>query len=169
MPGITYDWICEEIEETRQKSPSRNSVYDLAALLMLRDHMHGESTYTLPDDADREAPVDPAPEHMVFDQHMAEAWVTGMQNADPALPHGAKWTPEALKPLAQKYGIPTDGERFWAFWAVTNAMYSDYGEVAKKFGVVSPEFYAHMAKAWLEDKDANPGKAALYYKYVVKK
>lgn len=106
---------------------------------------------------------------MEFDRKTAEKWVRSMQNEDKAHPIGGKWTAEQLKPLAQKYGIPTDGKHFWEFFAMTNAMYSDYGEVARKFGITSPEFYVCMAKAWMDDKDAEKDKTALYYEYIVKK
>lgn len=109
-------------------------------------------------------------EHVMdFDRETAEHWVRSMRNEDKAHPVGGKWSPDMLKPLAQKYGLPTDGKKFWELYAMTNAMYSDYGEVAKKFGITSPEFYVCMAKAWMEDKDANPDKTALYYEYIVKK
>ena len=119
------------------------------------DHMLGKSGY-------QEA-------EMEFDRHTAENWVRSMQNEDKSHPVGGKWSPDQLKPLAQKYGIPTDGKKFWEFYAMTNAMYSDYGEVARKFGITSPEFYVCMAKAWMDDKDAEPDKTALYYEYIVKK
>lgn len=104
-----------------------------------------------------------------FDRETAEHWVRSMRNEDKAHPTGGKWSADSLRPMAQKYGIPTDGAKFWEFYAMTNAMYSDYAEVAKKFGITSPEFYACMAKAWLEDEDAEPDKTALYYEYIVKK
>lgn len=108
-------------------------------------------------------------EPMPFDRETAEEWVAGMENEDKAHPRGGKWKPEMLKPLAQKYGIPTDGPRFWEFYAMVNAMYSDYSEVAKKFGVTSPDFYVCMAKAFMDDKDAEDDKVARYYEYIVKK
>lgn len=104
-----------------------------------------------------------------FTRETAEEWVRSMKNSDSTQPTGAKWAPEEIKPLAQKLGIRTDGEQFWEFFAMMNAMYSDYAEVAKKFGIVSPEFYACMAKAWMKDKDANEEKTKLYYRYIVKK
>ena len=108
-------------------------------------------------------------EPMEFDRETAENWVRNMRNEDKAHPVGGKWSPDMLKPLAMKYGIPTDGARFWEFYAMANAMYSDYGEVARKFGITSPEFYACMARAWMDDADAEPDKTALYYEYIVKK
>lgn len=58
--------------------------------------------------------------------------------------------------------------KFWALYAVMNAMYSDYYEVAKKYNVATPEFFADMARAFIDDKDAAPGKAERYYEYIVK-
>jgi hypothetical protein len=82
---------------------------------------------------------------------------------------GGRWSMEELKPMAQKFGIKPDSDEFVEFYAMTNAMYSDYCEVAKKFNITSPEFYGMMAKAWMDDKDALPDKTALYYEYIVKK
>lgn len=108
-------------------------------------------------------------EPMEFDRETAETWVRSMRNEDKSHPVGGKWTPDMIKPMAQKYGVPTSGKKFWELYAMTNAMYSDYGEVARKFGVTSPEFFVCMAKAWMEDKDAVEDKTAIYYECCVKK
>lgn len=118
-------------------------------------HMMGRSSYD--------------EEPMEFNREVAEHWVRGMKNEDKAHPIGGKWTPEMLKPMAKKYNVPTEGKEFWEFYAMTNAMYSNFSEVAKKFGVTSPEFFVCMAKAWMDDKDAEPDNTALYYEYIVKK
>lgn len=48
------------------------------------------------------------------------------------------------------------------------SIYSDYAEVAKKYGLSgNAEFFADMAHAWLDDKDAVEDKAAAYYCYVI--
>lgn len=99
----------------------------------------------------------------------AEKWVAAMRNEDPEKPKGGKWTPDEIRPLAQKYSIPTDGPAYWEFYAMVNAMYSDYSEVAKKFGVKTPDFFAELAKAWLNDKDARDDKTEVYYRDIVKK
>lgn len=106
---------------------------------------------------------------MEMDRETAEKWVKAMHNEDAAHPTGGRWKVEELKPMAQKLGIPNDGAKFWEFYAMTNAMYSDYSEVGKKFGITSPDFYASMAKAWMEDKDAVKDKTAMYYECIVKK
>lgn len=106
--------------------------------------------------------------HDRMDQRTAEMWVSEMEGTDPAHPMGAKWTPEQVKPFAQKYGFPTDGEKFWEFYAIMNAMYSDAFDTAKEFNVVRPEFFASLAKGWINDKDAVPNKAKMYYECIVK-
>lgn len=110
-------------------------------------------------------------EEMKLDRKTAEEWVRSMRNEDTARPTGGRWSMEELKPMAQKMGISTDpeDEEFLEFWAMTNAMYSDYCTVAKKFNITSPEFYGMMAKAWMDDKDAMPNKTAMYYMCCVKK
>lgn len=109
--------------------------------------------------------------HTKLDRETVERWVRGMRNEDSARPSGGKWTMEELTPMAKKFGIDPDpeNEEFLEWYAMTNAMYSDYCGVAKKFNITSPEFYGLMAKAWREDKDAMPGKTALYYEHIVKK
>lgn len=97
-----------------------------------------------------------------LDRETAEEWVEGMKSP--------KWPNMAdVKMLAQKCGI-TGEEEMAEFWAVLNATYSDVSKVAKKYNVDRTDFYADLAKAlFLEDEDAMPGKAALYYEYLVKK
>lgn len=97
----------------------------------------------------------------------ATAWVENMEGSDPAKPRGGKWSPDEVKAYAKKVGILPSGTQFAEFYAAMNAMYSDYAEVAKKYGVSSPDFYADLAKAFVCDKDAKPDKAARYYKFIV--
>lgn len=104
-----------------------------------------------------------------MDQETAEEWVRSMRNEDSSRPTGGKWTAEELKPMAKKLGIEPEGEEFYEFYAMTNAMYSDYCAVAKKYNITSPEFYGLMAKAWMEDKDGMPNKTAMYYECCVRK
>lgn len=105
----------------------------------------------------------------MLDRETAEKWVRSMNGEDPSRPKGGRWNMDELKPMAQKFGIKPDSEEFIEFYVMTNAMYSDYCEVAKKFNITSPEFYGMMAKAWMEDKDAVPNKTAMYYECIVEK
>lgn len=107
--------------------------------------------------------------HQRMTREIAEEWTGAMEGADPAKPHGAKWTPEQVKPIAAKYGVPTEGDRFWEFYAVMNAMYSDYYVVAKKYNQLTPDFFADMAMAFISDKDAVENKVMMYYECIVEK
>ena len=51
------------------------------------------------------------------------------------------------------------------WYAAMNMVYSDYFSVAKKHGVNTVEFYADMAEAFLDDKDAGgpEEKISAYY------
>ena len=100
-------------------------------------------------------------------REMAEEWVDNMRGDDPAVAYGGKWTAEQIKPIATKYGVPTEGERFWTFYAVMNAMYSDYYAVAKKYNTLNPDFFADLAMAFINDRDAVKNKATVYYECVV--
>lgn len=97
-----------------------------------------------------------------FDHETAKEWTDMMKNADGT--KGAKWTMEQAKPYMSQIGFK--GEEV-EFWAVMNAMYSDYCAVMKRFGVDRPEVYAALAKAWLEDKDAVEDKAMMYWECIV--
>lgn len=98
----------------------------------------------------------------------AQEWVKHMVGNGPSAYEGARWELHEVKEFAEKLGIPTNEQAFIDFYAVMNAMYSDYTPVAKEFGVHRPEFYAAMAKAWICDIDAVDNKAAAYYRHVVK-
>ncbi|MBR5280970.1 MAG: hypothetical protein IKU26_08400 [Clostridia bacterium] len=100
---------------------------------------------------------------MDLDQMSAEQWARNMEKEDGS--KGPKWSKEQVKPYMAQVGY--HGPEY-KFWVIMNALYSDYCKIAKKYGVDRPEYYADLAKAWLEDADANPEKAGLYYKYIVK-
>lgn len=48
------------------------------------------------------------------------------------------------------------------FWCVMCMMYSDYYRVARNHGVDTPDFYADMAAAFLQDAAAVPNMAGRY-------
>lgn len=101
---------------------------------------------------------------MDLDQMSAEQWARNMEKEDGS--RGPKWSKEQVKPYMAQVGY--HGPEY-KFWVIMNAMYSDYCKVAKKYGQDRPEYYADLAKAWLEDKDAKPEKAGLYYRYIVQR
>lgn len=103
-------------------------------------------------------------EHLTKEQ--AEHWVEQMHGADGS--HGGRWTWNEIRQYAANFGISGE-QKMIEFYAIINAMASDYGKVAKKYGVDKADFYADLAKAWLDDKDAVSGKAMIYYDCIVKK
>ena len=104
---------------------------------------------------------------MSFTREDAMRWAEHMQNADGTT--GPHWTMDQTSAVADASGIPHDISR-WAWGVTMNMMYSDYYDVARKFGVNVPEFYAELARAFLMDKDG-PGpeeKLCAYYRCIVK-
>ena len=94
---------------------------------------------------------------------MAVEWTRDMKNSDGT--HGPHWNMEQVQQVMEQREIDCDPVKFFA---VLNAVYSDYSAVAKKHGVNKMDFYADLAKAWLEDDDAMEDKAGKYFRYIVK-
>ena len=94
-------------------------------------------------------------------------WAEHMQNADGTV--GPHWTMDQTSAVADASGIPHDIPR-WAWGVTMNMMYSDYYDVARKFGVNVPEFYAELARAFLMDKDGpEPTKKLMeYYEHIAR-
>jgi len=99
----------------------------------------------------------------VFNRQMAEEWVSRMQNADGT--RGPHFSMEKAKEIMKQYNVDCNPEEFWA---VLNSLYSDFDQALKKNNASTLELYACLTKAWIEDQDAVPNKAAAYYTYVVK-
>ena len=101
---------------------------------------------------------------MPFNQMTAEKWVRSMKGADGS--HGARCSMDQAKMVMEQIGCNCDP---WEFYAALNAMYSDYAEVLKKYGLGDNMYaFGELAKAFIEDKDAMPDKMARYYQYIVK-
>lgn len=100
-----------------------------------------------------------------FNREMAEEWVAGMVDDE-----GRKVdrvTFDRAKQLMEQRGVKADP---YEFWAVLNAIKSDYGMVLSRHGLINNnEFLADMANAWINDPDAVSNKASAYYLYVVEK
>ena len=56
----------------------------------------------------------------------------------------------------------------WEFFVAMNAMYADYQPAAVKCGADKPDFYAMMAKLFLNDKDASKHKLQKYMMVIPK-
>ena len=107
------------------------------------------------------------PDAAAFDRETAIHWAEHMQNADGST--GPHWTMEQTSAVADASGIPHDIPR-WAWGVTMNMMYSDYYDVARKFGANVPEFYAELARAFLMDKDGpEPTKKLMeYYEHIAR-
>lgn len=97
-----------------------------------------------------------------LDRKTAKRWVESMQSEDGR--KGSRWSEMQAESIMHQMGIR---ENPIEFYAILNAMYSDYSKVAKEFGVDRPDFYAKLAEAWINDKDAVEGKATIYYECIV--
>lgn len=107
-------------------------------------------------------------EEAAFGKEEAMEWVEGMENEDTKKPTGPMWDEAFVKPLAQKVGEPTDGPEFWEFYAIINALHSDFCKALAEFNADHPMCYAKLAKAWRHDKDAVDNKTQVYWECIVK-
>lgn len=141
--------LCEALEACMAEPVSSRSV---GSCTMLMDALckadkitmeHGSSTFTEAD---------------------AKRWAEHMENDDGSM--GAHWTLEQATAVANSIGVHVDP---WIWFAALNMEYSDGFDVAQKYGLDRPEYYADLAKAFLFDKDGGgpEAKIAGYYHGVV--
>lgn len=97
-----------------------------------------------------------------LNKETAHEWVEHMENSDGST--GPHWSMEQTKATQDRLGIKLNPIEFFA---AMNMIYSDYCKVARKFNADNPDFYAHMACAFLEDEDAAPHKLSNYYECIV--
>lgn len=148
---FTRESVCKSINEVRTWPMTPENVHTFADLLYIKERI-GSAEHGL------DAPDD------VMTPEMAEQWVAGMENADGT--RGAHWSMEDTEKVREAHGI---AEAPLKWWVTMNMMYSDYCGAAAKLGIGSMEFYIWMARAFLDDRDARPGKLAQYYEYIVQK
>ena len=99
-----------------------------------------------------------------------ENWKNHMKNQDGTM--GEHFKKEQVMQAARQIGVNPEEYGEHIFPLVMNMMYSDYCAVAKKFGLDRPDFYAELAKAFLNDKDFEgepEEKVWLYYKFISEK
>ena len=78
---------------------------------------------------------------------------------------GPHWSMEQTEQARKQRGIDCDP---LAFYVTMNMMHSDYCKAAEKVNASSVDFYAYMARAFVDDKDAGDGKISRYFSCVVK-
>ena len=96
-----------------------------------------------------------------------ENWKRHMKNQDGTM--GEHFKHDQVMQAARQIGVNPEEYGEHIFPLVMNMMYSDYCAVAKKFGLDRPDFYAELAKAFLNDKDFGgepEEKVWLYYKCI---
>lgn len=96
--------------------------------------------------------------HAHLSRDEAEKWCKNMVNADGT--KGPHWTLDQTSSAMSQRGINCDKADFFA---AMNMMYSDYCMVARAYSADNQNFYADMASAFLNDKDAVPGKIVEYH------
>ena len=97
-----------------------------------------------------------------LDARTAQAWTSHMENSDGS--RGPRWTMDQTDEVLKRRGwdIPSP-----AFYAVMNSVWSDYGATLRRHGIDDTDLWAELAKDWICDEDAKPGKAARYYEDIV--
>ena len=90
------------------------------------------------------------------DEHTARMWVQKMDG-------GEHFKLEQTE--QQRIAICPECERY-EFYVAMNAMWNDYCETAKKMNIDRPDYYAHLAKDFLRDKDAKPHKLRRYMMHI---
>lgn len=95
-----------------------------------------------------------------FTEADAREWTARMENTDDTT--GPHWPMEQTTAVMVSKGYHYDPA---VWYAAMNMIYSDYFKTSKKHGVNTVEFYADMAEAFLDDKDAGgpEEKISAYY------
>lgn len=99
-----------------------------------------------------------------FTEADAKRWTEHMENSDGS--KGPHWTLEQATAVANSIGVHVDP---WIWFATLNMEHSDNFDVAQKYGLDRPEYYADLAKAFLFDEDGGgpEAKIAGYYHGIV--
>ena len=141
--------LCEALEACMAEPVSPRSV---GSCTMLMDALCKADKITM------------EPEASTFTEDDARRWTEHMGNDDGSM--GAHWTLEQTTAVANSIGVHVDP---WIWFAALNMEYSDNFEVAQKYGLDRPEYYADLAKAFLFDKDGGgpEAKIAGYYHGIV--
>ena len=98
---------------------------------------------------------------MKLDKKLAEEWVNKLKGAG----KGQKWSMEQVKKIMEQLGLEVDPLEAYV---TMNMLYSDFADVARKYGLRPEDFFADLAEAWLQDEDAEAeDKLMAYYECVV--
>lgn len=112
-------------------------------------HGHARSSYGSRESETMSQPID---------ERTARMWVQRMDG-------GEHFDMQQAEELRHAVGTRCSPQ---AFYVALNMMYSDYSDVARQMGMDKKEYYAHMAKAFLEDADAKEYKLRRYMESIAK-
>lgn len=101
-----------------------------------------------------------------MDKQTVMQWVEEMHDGKGL--RGGHFTWHQAQQHAMNKGITGQQRQLEFFWAI-NAMYTDFHTAAEKFGVDKPDFYACLAKLFIEDPDAVDDKVEMYNRCIVKR
>lgn len=159
LPGRenAKDWLTMKIVEYRAKPMDDQVAEKLAAYSAAYNAM---CQWDEEDQPKQKSALTPEQ----FSMEAAKEWTKNMKNEDGT--SGPHWSVEQAKQIMAQRNLSLNPAEFYA---ALNMIYSDFSPVAKKHGLGgSLDFYVDMAKAFLNDKDATPGKLSNYYNYIVK-
>lgn len=97
--------------------------------------------------------------HEPITEHKARKWVDHMTTGEHYKPEATEQHRAVLCPDCEK----------WEYFVAMNAMYADFNKTAKEMGIDKPEYYARLARDFIHDDDAGPGKVAKYMEMIPKK
>lgn len=106
-----------------------------------------------------------ADEKPQFDKETAMKWVDSMKDSEGNFGGKYSWAQAHQYAISKGY---TSDKDIAEFYASMNAMYSDFHKAAEKYGVDKPDFYACLAKLFMDDPDAVDDKVGMYYNYIAK-
>ena len=159
LPGRenAKDWLTMKIVECRAKPMDEQVAEKLAAYSAAYNAM---CQWDEEDQPKQKSALTPEQ----FSMEAAKEWTKNMKNEDGT--SGPHWSVEQAKQIMAQRNLSLNPAEFYA---ALNMIYSDFSPVAKKHGLGgSLDFYVDMAKAFLNDKDAAPGKLSNYYNSIVK-
>lgn len=102
--------------------------------------------------------------YMKMTPELAKKWIHNTKNSDGTT--GEHWSMEEIEAIKTSRGNTNVSTAI--YYAVMNMLYSDYYVALSKYGVCdTPNFWADMTEAWINDEDAKRNKTSLYYEYIV--
>lgn len=146
--------------EEMERLGSRTMTPDIAKRLVVYRDAYKALHMLCEDDAQPEGYHDGS---HAFTKDEAMEWTRQMKNEDGTT--GPHWSMEQTEQVRKQRNIDCDPVQFYA---AMNMVYSDYCKAAEKVGASSMDFYAYMAKAFLDDKDAADDKIGRYWACVVR-